>query len=76
MICHDRFVRWRAAGIWDRILEAISVAYDGDLVMIGSSWVRVRQHGAVAKRGLTTSSEQDLMPVAAETALTKGDDSL
>lgn len=34
---YNRFVRWRAAGIWDRILHAVSEPYDGDIVMIDSS---------------------------------------
>jgi len=28
--CYNRFVRWRKAGVWDRLLDAITVAYDGD----------------------------------------------
>ena len=49
---YNRFVRWRAAGVWDRLLAAISKAYDGDIVMIDSSCVRVHQHGAAQKRGM------------------------
>ena len=48
---YNRFVRWRAAGVWDRLLAAVSEAYDGDIVMIDSSCVRVHQHGAAIKRG-------------------------
>jgi len=48
---YNRFVRWRAAGVWDRFLDAVSKAYDGDIVMIDSSCVRVHQHGAAVKRG-------------------------
>lgn len=48
---YNRFVRWRAAGVWDRLLEAVSKAYDGDIVMIDSSCVRVHQHGAAIKKG-------------------------
>jgi transposase len=44
--CYNRFVRWRAAGVWDRILKAVSAAYDGDIQMIDSSSIRVHQHGA------------------------------
>jgi transposase len=50
--CYNRFVRWREAGVWDRILEAVSAAYDGDLIMIDSSCVRVHQHGASGKKGV------------------------
>ncbi len=44
--CYNRFVRWRKAGIWDQLLEAVSEAYDGNLQMIDSTCVRVHQHGA------------------------------
>jgi transposase len=50
--CYNRFVRWREAGVWDRILDAVSTAYDGDLIMIDSSCVRVHQHGASGKKGV------------------------
>ena len=40
---------WTRAGHWERILEAISGAYD-DLVMIDSSMMRVHQHGATASK--------------------------
>ena len=29
--CYNRFVRWRKLGVWDRLFEAVSRAYDGDL---------------------------------------------
>ncbi|WPM83027.1 MULTISPECIES: IS5 family transposase [Brucella/Ochrobactrum group] len=49
--CYNRFVRWRKAGVWDRLLAAVSEAYDGDIVMIDSSCVRVHQHAANGKKG-------------------------
>lgn len=49
--CYNRFVRWRKAGIWDRLLTAVSQAFDGELVMIDSSSIRVHQHGATLKKG-------------------------
>ena len=51
---YNRFVRWRAAGIWERILAAVARGYDSDIVMIDTSCVRVHQHGAAVKRGATT----------------------
>ena len=48
---YNRFSRWRKRGVWDRLLEAVSAGYDGDIVMIDSSCVRVHQHGANAKKG-------------------------
>lgn len=44
--CYNRFVRWRKAGIWDKLLAAVSEAYNGKIQMIDSSVVRVHQHAA------------------------------
>jgi len=49
--CANRFRRWGKIGVWDRIFEAVSRAYDGDLQMIDSSSIRVHQHGGNAKKG-------------------------
>ena len=32
--CANRFRRWAKIGVWDRVFEAVSQAYDGDLQMI------------------------------------------
>lgn len=50
--CYNRFVRWRKAGVWDRLFEAVSKAYEGDVQMIDSSSIRVHQHGANGKKGV------------------------
>src|SRR5580658_10275395 len=42
--CYNRFVWWRKAGVWDRILAAVTIAYDGEVQMIDSTSVRVHQH--------------------------------
>ncbi len=39
--CVNRFNRQRKAGVWDRLLDAVSKAYDGDIQMIDSSSIRV-----------------------------------
>jgi transposase len=44
--CYNRFVRWQRAGIWDRILKAVSGNEGADVQMIDSSIVRVHQHAA------------------------------
>jgi transposase len=44
--CYNRFVRWRQAGVWDRIMEALAAAHDTAVQMIDTSIVRVHQHGA------------------------------
>lgn len=49
--CYNRFVRWRKAGVWDRLLAAVSAAFDGEIVMIDSTCIRVHQHGATGKKG-------------------------
>ena len=48
--CVNRFNRWRKAGVWDRLLEGVSRAYEGDLQMIDSSSIRVHQHAANAPK--------------------------
>jgi transposase len=44
--CYNRFVRWRRAGVWDRIMEALATSHDAAVQMIDTSIVRVHQHGA------------------------------
>jgi transposase len=44
--CYNRFVRWRRAGVWDRIMEALSASHDAAVQMIDTSVVRVHQHGS------------------------------
>ncbi|WP_425459538.1 IS5 family transposase [Histidinibacterium lentulum] len=49
--CYIRFVRWARLGVWDRIFDAVSAAYEGSEQSVDSSSIRVHQHGANAKRG-------------------------
>ena len=44
--CYNRFVRWRRAGVWDRIMDALAAGRDAAVQMIDTSVVRVHQHGA------------------------------
>ncbi|MHC2282870.1 transposase [Bradyrhizobium diazoefficiens] len=44
--CYNRFVRWRRAGVWDRIMDALAAGHDAAVQMIDTSAVRVHQHGA------------------------------
>ena len=39
--CYNRFVRWRRAGVWDRIMNALASAHDAAVQMIDTSVVRV-----------------------------------
>ena len=63
--CVNRFNRWRKAGVWGRIMEAVSMAYDGEIEMIDSSSLRVQQLAAAGQgngRGPGRSGKTD--PVA------------
>jgi transposase len=44
--CYNRFVRWRRAAVWDRIMDALAAAHDVTVQMIDTSIVRVHQHGS------------------------------
>jgi transposase len=46
----NRFRRGLKIGVWDRIAEAVSKAYDGDPQMIDASSARVHQHGSNIKK--------------------------
>jgi transposase len=48
--CYNRFVRWRRAGVWARIMSALAGAHDAAVQMIDTSIVRVHQHGACITR--------------------------
>lgn len=47
---YNRFNRWRKAGIWDKLMDAIVKAHGGDVQMIDSSIVRVHQHASGVKK--------------------------
>jgi transposase len=40
--CYNRFVRWRRAGVWGRIIDALAAAHDAAVQMIDTSIVRVQ----------------------------------
>jgi transposase len=44
--CYNRFVRWRRAGVWDQLMNALAADHDAAVQMIDTSIVRVHQHGA------------------------------
>jgi transposase len=44
--CCNRFVRWRQAGVWARIMNALAAAHDTSVQIIDTSIARVHQHGA------------------------------
>jgi len=78
--CYNRFVRWRKAGVWDRMMNAITAAHDGDIQMIDSTSVRTHQQAATAKRGIEiiasvapeAGSQRKSMPSSMRTASRSG----
>ncbi|HEX2335555.1 MAG TPA: IS5 family transposase [Hyphomicrobiaceae bacterium] len=48
--CYNRFVRWRRAGVWATIMNALAGAHDAAVQMIDTSIVRVHQRGARINR--------------------------
>jgi transposase len=48
--CYNRFVRWRRAGVWAKIMSALAGAHDAAVQMIDTSIVRVHQHAACITR--------------------------
>jgi transposase len=48
--CYNRFVRWRRAGVWTKVMSALAGAHDAAVQMIDTSIVRVHQHGACITR--------------------------
>ena len=47
---YNRFVRWRRAGVWSRIMSALATTHDASVQMIDTSIVRVHQHAACIAR--------------------------
>ncbi len=48
--CYNRFVRWRKARVWERMIDAITAAHDGAIQMIDSTSIRAHQQAASTKR--------------------------
>ena len=55
--CYNRFVRWRRAGVWDQIMDALAAGHDVAVQMIDTSVVRVHQHGAC----IADNNHQDMV---------------
>ena len=48
--CYNRFVRWRRAGVWGRIMNALATAHDASVQMIDTSIVRCISTGPASSR--------------------------
>jgi transposase len=53
--CYNRFVRWRSAGVWGRIMDSLAAAHDAAVQMIDTSIVRVHQQAACISRNRSQS---------------------
>jgi transposase len=51
---YNRFNRWRKAGHWDKLMDAIIVVHGGKVQMIDATRVRVHQQAGRSRGGLTT----------------------
>ena len=48
---HRRFIRWRDAGVWERLLEVCIDEPDLEWPMVDASYVKAHQHAAGARGG-------------------------
>src|SRR6476659_3963981 len=51
--CYNRFVRWRRAGVWGRIIEALAAAHDAAVQMIDTSIVHASKKPTAADGAIT-----------------------
>src|ERR1700733_1938856 len=52
---YNRFVRWRRAVVWSRIMSALATTHDASVQMIDTSIVRAHQHAACIARNRSQS---------------------
>jgi transposase len=55
--CYNRFVRWRRAGIWSRIMDALAMAHDAAVQMIDTS-IKRRDKGEVAGQAIELGNDE------------------
>ena len=48
--CYNRFMRWRRAGVWEKVLASITVAYRGKAQLIDSARERYQGLSASLRR--------------------------
>ena len=48
---HQRFIRWRGKGVWEKLLEILIDEPDYEWLMIDASHIKVHPHAAGAKGG-------------------------
>ena len=68
-LCYNRFVRWRRAGVWGRIIDALAAAHDAAVQMITRNQ---RQSMGRSRGGLTSK----IHAVVDSNGLSSGGDAL
>ena len=58
--CYNRFIRWRRAGVWSRIMNAVATTHDASVQMIDTSIVRVHQTQPLGEAGSAAITSGDL----------------
>lgn len=48
--CYNRFRRWTKAGVWDRLMDAVSDSRQGNIRMIDGTSVRAHHSAATLKK--------------------------
>lgn len=48
--CYKCFRRWTKVDIWDRVMDAVTAAHNGDIQMIDGTSVRVHHSAATLKK--------------------------
>ena len=56
--CYNRFVRWRQAGVWARIMNALAGAHDAAVQMIDTTAGQFCRCSGVASRQLQSAAGQ------------------
>ena len=56
---YNRFIRWKKAGIWDRIFDTIRDTYNYDLLMIDSTIANVHHAGSSVKKTVVSDAWAD-----------------
>src|SRR5258708_26380153 len=68
--CYNRFVRWRRAGVWDRIMDALAAGHDAAVLVIDPSvlrlhpdWTRIADHNQPNMGGFLGGLTKKINPV-------------
>ena len=66
---YNRFYRWNKAGVWDRLMDAVVDAFDGNIMMVDGTSVRVHHSGATVKKTIPNDVWDDLVEVLTQKSM-------